>query len=1222
MLGTIGLAALIGLSEIDRILGSLPSEDGHVATLGNITGLFALPNVELWAVWPSYASAGMSTIEPISWAMVAYAVMDLFFIAAYGRLLWRFVRPVFNAPMPSRQYTEARWMRRVFRGAIGCDVLESLLLILAAAFLRNGPIPSLLAYVIAGAATLKWVSLFILFAMILRIDRTRAALRVFLRKLGWALKVHRLALIVLVLLGSLALVPSGQAVFDQMPDVQRTWLASKDIADLKDPFWVLVVLTVTSIAFWMLGRRRSKRALHRLAELVPIDPTPDYRWWITVPVLVSGATAVVATASDRTLATNLSLGAVMVAGMVVVFLGHKALNRRTSVDYRTDRGRSGFTTFEWGLSAAVVALCAVSPFTARDQKWWTIWWLACVGIVAFNIATVSQRWLKSGENSGVANARAVTGLGGQATAGPFVLAEEAVSFEATASSGTAATSVKTKLTTGEVWVGWGAFAGLIAAIAGAWFLGPILEQRNVNAWVPAALVSLGAVVITASILIQRFRRDERPGKLQLPDDERMPTGVATTRVGDTIAVLVWCLGPLSMIRSSVGPSIAARFYSGESAESLAAATVWLVSAIVLALLTPVTGIWIIHSVDKRILEKPHGWMGDVFDPTGPGGSGGRVRGLEVAMFLIGTGVIGVAVLWPDGFADALGTIAVTVALLGSWSLILGAVIVSMQRRRPLALFPAIGLASTPNITLVVILMLATSTFANSSQLHAVRVLRADATPTKSPDRTQTWASQAVTSWLNATRNGSLTCNEASASVRPMLIIVAEGGGGRAAYWTARSLEALNAQSMPKLCGAPFVASGISGGSVGLVVDQTDWSKDTVTSSPMEAVIAMTGPKPLGRAVTGLLGGDLLAGLTGLRVPSGSGNEPTWTDRAGLLEEGWADVTGEAGSPLNAPLDSPPPAGKPLLVMNSIDSVSGCRFLVAQSPVGESLAPETATPTPAGSGPNASVPLVESQKTMTPSRCARPDSPEPGTTTLNQLYQSCLVNLRRSTAALLSARFPIVTPGGRLPQPGCRDGDDDPDVQLVDGGYSDPSGLASMNDIAPAIIAEVARHNAETMACQPESKETGARTCDDSLIQPIVVYLKNSPGDGLADKDTRLTTELFVPLQGLGARNVQAAPVTWLQRLHQLTADVCIGPVAERCKGRLKELQSVRTVVIAPRTKPAPPPPLGWTLSELSRKAMDEGLKAEGEVGRCHDLPNSGNEWASLCDLRKAVEASP
>ena len=91
--------------------------------------------------------------------------------------------------------------------------------------------------------------------------------------------------------------------------------------------------------------------------------------------------------------------------------------------------------------------------------------------------------------------------------------------------------------------------------------------------------------------------------------------------------------------------------------------------------------------------------------------------------------------------------------------------------------------------------------------------------------------------------------------------------------------------------------------------------------------------------------------------------------------------------------------------------------------------------------------------------------------LPEVYGGCTPALSWATAALLSARFPTLTPAGRFPggassrggaQPDCEDPSPGP-LQLVDGGYAERTGLGTLSDLAPELMGAVRRWNAAAVA---------------------------------------------------------------------------------------------------------------------------------------------------------------
>lgn len=82
----------------------------------------------------------------------------------------------------------------------------------------------------------------------------------------------------------------------------------------------------------------------------------------------------------------------------------------------------------------------------------------------------------------------------------------------------------------------------------------------------------------------------------------------------------------------------------------------------------------------------------------------------------------------------------------------------------------------------------------------------------------------------------------------MIVIAAEGGGIRAAYWTGRAMEEISDTGC--FGTAVLAASGVSGGSVGLMLTDLD-SSETIG----ERLDKLARPETLATAASGLLVGE-------------------------------------------------------------------------------------------------------------------------------------------------------------------------------------------------------------------------------------------------------------------------------------------------------------------------------------------------------------------------------
>jgi len=96
---------------------------------------------------------------------------------------------------------------------------------------------------------------------------------------------------------------------------------------------------------------------------------------------------------------------------------------------------------------------------------------------------------------------------------------------------------------------------------------------------------------------------------------------------------------------------------------------------------------------------------------------------------------------------------------------------------------------------------------------------------------------------------------------------------------------------------------------------------------------------------------------------------------------------------------------------------------------------------------------------------------------------CLAGIDTATAALLSARFPYVTPSGVVT--GCGKAAAKQIGQYVDGGYADSTGLATLAGLAPGLMSIIGQYNAHAVTHpQPGQPVT--------LVVPVTLYLGNSP----------------------------------------------------------------------------------------------------------------------------------
>jgi len=687
---------------------------------------------------------------------------------------------------------------------------------------------------------------------------------------------------------------------------------------------------------------------------------------------------------------------------------------------------------------------------------------------------------------------------------------------------------------------------------------------------PLAVFAGVPLLVVATSALLRLLRSSLWTVGPKPKNELL--ALVTWRLGDGLAVAVLWIGFLGLLRSFLAPALV-------NGSPLA----WLL------LLIGVVGAFAIFPVARRLLPRIAGSAPEQVSDDEPGARGRLQRRLDpstraptldgwrsaLVVFAVAAAVLAVLMVFPTGVTQAIGVIATALAALGSWAAIVGLLLVTLQDRQPAELFRLFRLEAPPFIALLVLPAFLLASVATSPELHGLRTRGAvEPITQQAPD-------EAFAAWLARGDECELALH--GVDYRVLLLVAAQGGGARAADWTVRSMRELQDVD-PQECGgsATFLSSGVSGGSVGLAMSRGD--------VPADGAGAVSEPRALGGAVAGLFVGDLVGGSTGLRVPSAPVGDGAWQwrDRAGLIESVWEDTVpalDEDWAP-GSPADDPGPTG--LIVLNSVSTGDGCRVVLSQLDL---------TVSPSASPERADV-------------CrGRTDQPAV-TVDLADVYGGCLPGLSWATAAMVSSRFPVVTPAARI-SPGVATatggydtscGGGGQDLQLVDGGYAEGTGLATLSDVTPLVMRQIVAHNATAV----ERSEP--------VVVPVVVFLQNVSRADLRQPPPRLTAEPLVPLQGSSAAALQSADGAWLQRLSDQLADPCPNAGIENdCSPAVAEVRRRipdGVAVVAPLTEPAVEAPLGWVLSGDSTQRLERAMLAQatscegpepGGYGRLYDV---------------------
>jgi hypothetical protein len=472
---------------------------------------------------------------------------------------------------------------------------------------------------------------------------------------------------------------------------------------------------------------------------------------------------------------------------------------------------------------------------------------------------------------------------------------------------------------------------------------------------------------------------------EMPLDEQAKKVAAVKTAGDVLAVAVIAVTGLGLVRSFTALGL---LYDG--GYTVAA---WV--AVVLGIAV-VTFIWPLADGPVRNglgwLAKQRGLVAR-FAGWARRGRMGEKSGSESewwpwavagAPFLIADACLLFVPLWATHWLGVLGT---TVIATGTLAVVLAVLVNLAQTRRPLPLFRLVRLNVTPVITLVAVIGLVGASVGSSPVLHEIRGPVSATDPSAKPnpaDQLDSWlgtppGTSADACAVPVTAAG-IAGTEGPVQVRPLILVAAAGGGIRAAWWAERALAGLAA--IP--CGRAdvFAVSSVSGGSVGMAVLDS-----TRTTRAADAEIAdIAGPDALAAGIDGLLLHDMIAGFTGLDLPAAQmrPGQP-FADRAGLIESAWQREDSGLAQPF--PLQTPPLPWR--LLFNSTDADSGCRAIIADQPLW------SAAGSPADNGITCDL-----------------RSAVPSGGSFNFFAElPCMRNIAMVTAAMLSARFPYVTPSG-------------------------------------------------------------------------------------------------------------------------------------------------------------------------------------------------------------------
>jgi hypothetical protein len=540
--------------------------------------------------------------------------------------------------------------------------------------------------------------------------------------------------------------------------------------------------------------------------------------------------------------------------------------------------------------------------------------------------------------------------------------------------------------------------------------------------------------------------------------------------------------------------------------------------------------------------------------------------LAGGMILAAATVIGL-VLFPLDLAPAIGTVSVILLAAMVFAAIAAALVGFAEWTRPPDILAAFSLKRTPVFVLLIVWQLIAG--GSSHDITVIANGERGAQPGITID--QVWER-----WQG--RNPAASAATTAAHGRraiPMVFVATSGGGLRAAAWTGYVMDCLFGDGSASGCtdadasrvGSILATSGVSGGSLGLASfsgaavgaggDEADWVKARLGDDYLAAAVAWLALIDMPQSFLGFA-----PDISDRSVVMERALERSWQTPGddGFLASGVFEVW----------YDYP---DLPAMIFNGTSVTSPCRFNASVLDANAHAPGDTCT----------SLLIFEGKTTGV-------DDGATLAATQDLVDYLCPgQDVKLSTAALLSARFPVITPSGRVG--GGLDACDQAgrDAFVVDGGYLEGSGAGTMLELWDHLEPRIAAWNADqTRACivpfflqidngyENPGPSAGARPKE--LLVPIIALLGSQFGR-IANAREQAAIEFDLPLMSERGRLVvssQSAPI---------------------------ESRYARLVT---RAHPGVQAPLGWTLSNASiddlrnQLLIDENQKELAEVNAWFD----------------------
>ncbi|WP_445166332.1 hypothetical protein ACTXG7_21060 [Mycolicibacterium sp. Dal123E01] len=510
--------------------------------------------------------------------------------------------------------------------------------------------------------------------------------------------------------------------------------------------------------------------------------------------------------------------------------------------------------------------------------------------------------------------------------------------------------------------------------------------------------------------------------------------------------------------------------------------------------------------------------------------------------------------YPQGGGHLLGPWGAIFALCVVLTFVGAALVILGDQIRTWGVLAAVGFRRTPFILGLLLCLVINSAVDDKYVYHDAR-LGSDLNADRGTSGGQIPLTAALDEWANFQRAKSPGRTEI-----PLVFVASAGGGIRAAYWTALVMRCLTegGDGCPRNPSLPmdsiFLASGISGGSLGLAGLHAALHGDAWVKS-LEADF-------LGPTVAALAFRDLANSLLRINIHD--------SDRAAVLEEAWENAAAEQGGHLDRGLwqtarDANGDIVFPLLMLNGTSVTDGCRVTATaldlstvqagQDQGGSSSTDCLALSEKRFSKPGEALPALPATKDVFDNTCSGKGDRDPS-------------DIRLSTAALLSARFPYVSPTGGLYS--CTGNDRTFDL---DGGLIDSSGAQPLALLWPEIVNWI---NAQ----------------DNSVcFAPKLIIMENGYLEQTKSQPATHPSEWAAPLEGAMATQGAAAPTARQAAAYafqkSFRGHTCGGAVPSESSWVVPNV-----VDLYPVAQPGIQAPLGWTLSFYSRESLAGEVRSD------------------------------